>query len=268
MQGRIVVFLIGVLSGSLMATSSAARQISFDECLPFFDYSKDKVVTKVVQSDGSFQNRQVDITPEPIADSRFGSEVLRACGQFGSKVKPQAVQKLVEIFNPDLIKELAREFPDYSNRELMEIIGKAWTGSGGFEHVFCGQPKKDKVGGLHYTGRYFELQEKGQLCRITNNLNNEEILPESVYTIGISIPGGIVDRKKGFSIRQAAEDIFFEAARNYLRNCVSPSKNRRVCFSRFYQDGSFGNLFVCAPNVGIVTFYPLARVPKDTAECK
>lgn len=112
-----------------------------------------------------------------------------------------AAQHCADLDCPDLFKEIAREFPKMSDAQLRSAIVKAWTGTSGVEHVFCGQPRLDKVGGLHFAGRYLELQKKGQLCRLENNLPNEEILPKNVYTIGVSTSDGVIDRKKGFSIR-------------------------------------------------------------------
>jgi len=268
MQARGTVALLGILGSLLLSITASANSAYSKGCLPFFDYSKDQVVSNVVSPTGSMHQGRVDITPEPMPINAFGEAVLRACGPLGSRVSPLAVQKLADRFSPDLMKQLAREFHDYNDMQLRALVADAWIDSNGFEHVFCGQPKRDKVGGLHYANRYFELQERGQLCRLDNNVMNEEILPQSVYTIGITTSSGIVDRKKGFSTRQTAEDIFFEGARTYLRNCMKPSKNRRVCVSRFHQDGSFGSLFVCAPGNGIVTFYPLAKSQRGNPDCR
>ncbi|MCM2278495.1 MAG: EndoU domain-containing protein [Oligoflexia bacterium] len=211
---------------------------------------------------------EADITPEPMAQSAFSEMVLKACGKFGSKVDPRNVQRLVEAINPEVIKELVREFPDYSSAQMRELLTRIWTNANGFEHVFCGQPSNQKLGGLHYGARYFELQQKGLLCRLDNNLPNEQVLPQSVFTIGTISPGGVMDRKKGFSTRQSAEDLFFEAGRAFLRNCLIESKDRRVCVTPFFKDGSFGSRLVCQPNIGIITFYPLASVPKGSSICR
>lgn len=246
--------LLGALSGIFLSVSAWAGS----NCPAFFDHSKDKVLTNVVQPGGSVLKAPIDITPQPPALSAFGEAALEACGAFGSAVDPSAVRKLAQIFSPDLVKELAREFPGASDSQLRAVLAQAWTNANGFEHVFCGSPRYDRIGGLHYSARYFELQRSGQLCRLENNLVNEEVLPDNVYTIGVSSSDGVIDRKKGFSIRQSAEDIFFEAARAYLRNCQAPAKERKVCINRFHKDQSFGSFFVCAPGRGIVTFYPLA----------
>lgn len=262
--GMKLFFWSGIFGAALSHSATAA----INSCQPFFDHSKDKVISNVAQPGGVLKPGEVDITPEPQMSTAFGERALEICGEFGSKVDSKAVAMLAESFSPDLLKELAREFPGMTDVQLRGAIVKAWVGTNGFEHVFCGQPKIDKVGGLHFAARYYELQQKGELCRLENNLANEEILPDNVFTIGVATSDGVIDRKKGFSIRQTAEDIFFEGARTYLRNCAAPSKQRRVCVSRFYKDDSFGSQFVCAPGKGIITFYSLAVVPKDAVQCK
>ncbi|MCM2323150.1 MAG: EndoU domain-containing protein [Oligoflexia bacterium] len=243
------------------------------ECLPFFDYSSDTVVSKVVDDpeQRSFRRGDVDITPEPIAVSRFGEEILRVCGGFGSKVKTVEVTRLIKDSDLELFKELLREFPQYDESELRDALVQAWTGSRGFEHIFCGQKRSDKIGGLHYFGRYFQLQQEGQLCRLTGNIGNEEIYPGHVYTLGVAT-AGVTDKKKGYSTRQNAEEIFYEASRAYLRNCLEsvPDSTARnsACLSRLNKDSTFVSKFVCAPGRGIVTFYPLAANPRDSVECR
>jgi len=260
MKKGIRVFFFGWMSMlAALATPAQAGQY----CPPFFDSTNTQVATNVVQPGGTLAPGRADITPAPIGISAFDELVLQACGEFGSKLDPAAVRPVIERMNPELIKQLLREFPKVPESEMRDMIFRSWVSTNGFEHVFCGQPRMDKIGGLHFAARYQELQNKGQLCRVENNVPNEEVLPGNVYTVGAGIPGGVNDLKKGFSIRQSGEDIVYQAARTFLRNCSAPAKDRKVCISRSQKDPSFGSLFVCAPGKGIITFYPLATVPKN-----
>ncbi len=237
------------------------------DCLPFFDSNNTQVATNVAQPNGTLAPGRADITPAPISVSAFDEMVLQACGEFGSQLDQAVVRPLIDRMNPELIKQLLREFPKVPEGEMRDMIFRSWTRANGFEHVFCGQPRMDKIGGLHLAARYQELQKKGQLCRLENNVPNEEVLPGNVYTVGAGVPGGVNDLKKGFSIQQSAEDIVFQGARTFLRNCAAPAKDRRVCISRSLRNPSFGSLFVCAPGKGIITFYPLASVSRGTPDC-
>lgn len=55
----------------------------------------------------------------------------------------------------------------------------------GFGHIFCGEPN-DKLGGMHFVGRYVEAQEDkwavGILC-------NESDIKPPVYTFGMKYLG-------------------------------------------------------------------------------
>ncbi|MCM2322944.1 MAG: EndoU domain-containing protein [Oligoflexia bacterium] len=265
MQGRNAIYLLAFWA-AIYGTSAFAA----DQCLPFFDRSDEKVVTNVIQEDGTLQRGEIDITPEPMTVDSLDQEALKACGEFGAKVSVADVRKVIDRLSPDRVKELAADLPGTNDSELRELLVRAWTGSNGFEHVFCGQPSAKKVGGLHFGPRYHELQEKGQLCRLGDNVANEEVLPQSIFTIGVTT-AVTTDRKKGFSVNQNAEDILFEASRDYIRGCrpSSPTRERRVCLSQSHDGDSFVSLFVCVPNVGITTFYPLAtRAGRNYPNCR
>ena len=46
-------------------------------------------------------------------------------------------------------------------RRFKDELTAVWFDAGGFAHVFCGEPRSDQLGGMHYRGRYLDLQEQG-----------------------------------------------------------------------------------------------------------
>ncbi|WP_407891223.1 EndoU domain-containing protein [Scytonema sp. NUACC26] len=49
-----------------------------------------------------------------------------------------------------------------SDAQFLEDLTNIWFNVKGFDHVFCGEPVAGgSIDGLHYVGRYVELQEKG-----------------------------------------------------------------------------------------------------------
>ena len=52
-------------------------------------------------------------------------------------------------------------------RRFKDELTAVWFDAGGFEHVFCGEPRADELGGLHYRGRYLDLQEQGMAGLMT-----------------------------------------------------------------------------------------------------
>nr|WP_264374289.1 EndoU domain-containing protein [Wolbachia endosymbiont (group A) of Platycheirus albimanus] len=82
--------------------------------------------------------------------------------------------------------------PDADLELLKDELANIWfTNSGseketiGFGHIFCGEPN-DKLGGMHFVGRYVEAQEDkwavGILC-------NESDIKPPVYTFGMKYLG-------------------------------------------------------------------------------
>jgi hypothetical protein len=63
-------------------------------------------------------------------------------------------------------------------------LADVWFDAGGFAHVFCGEPRADELAGLHYRGRYLELQRLGLVGRADAADCRGETAPP-VYTMGV-----------------------------------------------------------------------------------
>ena len=77
-------------------------------------------------------------------------------------------------------------------RRFKDELTAVWFDAGGFEHVFCGEPRADELGGMHYRGRYLDLQERGIAGLMTAAECRATELEPPVYTVGVRyrLPGG------------------------------------------------------------------------------
>ncbi|WP_341811460.1 EndoU domain-containing protein [Wolbachia endosymbiont (group A) of Oxytorus armatus] len=87
--------------------------------------------------------------------------------------------------------------PDADLELLKDELANIWfTNSGseketiGFGHIFCGEPN-DKLGGMHFVGRYVEAQEDKWAGAIWNDksLCNKSDIKPPVYTFGMKYLG-------------------------------------------------------------------------------
>jgi hypothetical protein len=129
----------------------------------------------------------------------------------------------------------------------------------GFDHIFCGEPAAGgSIGGLHFRGRYLQLQEQGLACRLPNNRGNEEIVPGTIYTLGVVMQvNGATARQsiKGYGLTLSAEDIFKVVTRGFGEN-PTQSSSSQGCLLTVEDDGArFVTVFV-RRKLGVRTFFP------------
>jgi hypothetical protein len=239
--------------------------------LPFFDQTDNPV------SVGSPRNRKVDITPLPPTLNEFDQKVLATCGSIGSQVGTIALRRLFSE-SPDVVRSIKSAVGGEifagrrSDTQFRDDLVTIWNDRHAFEHVFCGQIRgSQQIGGLHYVGRYLQLQNEGIAGRLPNNSRAEEVLDGEIYTLGVELRQGnrvIRDSKKGYAYVSNAQDIFVEATQAF-KGFANTSTGKQACLYTVQEPDAkqpFKAVFV-KTNRAIVTFYPDATPKAGEPEC-
>lgn len=235
-------------------------------CLPFFDNAHNPVSLP-----GS---GRVDITPPAPDVAPFGHAVNALCGDFGAKVTPAGFRSMLDG-HPEVLDGI-RKFTKgrvFSDRSVstgrggyLDDLTEAWFSADGFGHVFCGETGPvGSVGGLHFRGRYLQLQQDGVACRLPGNRTSEEVAAGAVYSVGVRIRanGRIAEsERKGYGLTLSAEDLLKVATRAFVENPASGRSNEG-CLVTVQDDGKRFKAVFVRRKQGIRTFYPDAT--PDTA---
>lgn len=231
-------------------------------CLPFFD-----------EKDNPDSNGR-DLTPPAPEISDFGNSVNELCGVPGNVVSRNEFKQLFSK-HPDVLQRIqaftenkvfADRAPRIINNEYLDDLTEAWFAIKGFDHIFCGEPNRGgSIGGMHYRGRYLQLQEQRLACRLPNNHHNEELKPGLIYTVGVKmkVDGGTANKAiNGYGLTLSAEDIFKVVTRAFAENPTT-SGSSKGCLQTV-QDGceKFDTVFVRRNN-GIRTFFPDATPDRN-----
>jgi len=240
-------------------------------CLPFFDHQDNPVRVRV--------GGPADITPPPPVINAFGQAVNAVCGQPGQAVTAGTFQALMRR-HPQVLTRLrlftagkvfAERPARTDNDTYLTDLSEAWFAVHAFEHIFCGEPRANgPIGGLHYAGRYLQLQQRGQLCRM-NNLRQNEVVPGVIYSMGVEMKtlDGRLSRSsiKGYGLTFSAEDILKAATAAFAANPGTSRQKSTACRLPVRDDGqAFTTVFVRRQN-GIRTFYPDATPDARTPAC-
>jgi hypothetical protein len=228
-----------------------------DRLAPFFDRQTNPVEVSFPRE------RPVDITPVPPVLNAFDRAVLDTCGPLGSRVSRDQFQYLMRQ-HPQVLARVkdavggALRGDRGSNTQFLEDLTDIWFDRHGFEHIFCGEIEgNNRIGGLHFVGRYWELQDLAIAGRLPNNARREEVVPGAIYTLGVLVRLGdreIADDLKGYPYLTNAEEMLVEVTRAFKRQgsaegaCLLSVRDRET-------GTSYPAVFVKSRNA-IVTFYP------------
>ncbi|GAX37291.1 EndoU domain-containing protein [Nodularia sp. NIES-3585] len=235
--------------------------------VPFFDNINNPV-------SGLAYGSPSDVTPVVPTLNNFDRAVTDLCGQPGTVVSTSNFQAMMNN-NPTVLANIKQYVGGYlipgrtSNADFLVDLTNVWFNVDGFEHIFCGEPVAGgSIGGLHFVGRYIELQEKGLAGRLDNNLSREEVVPNTIYTMGVVMKVGSSTSQspiKGYPYTLSAEELLSIAALAYKNNPNTSSTNT-VCHWSVTDEGrTFKAVFVRRSG-GIRTFYPDAT-PGSNPNC-
>ncbi len=229
------------------------------DCLKFFDDENNPVNVGF--------GGNVDITPSAPPIEPFGADVNTMCGAPGKKTNRNEFKALMKK-HPAVLADLmsftgGKVFPNRSAQQdpesYLEELTQAWYALSAFDHIYCGEPKSNgNIGGLHYQGRYQQLQESGEACRMPNYPKNE-VVPGSIYTMGVNMnfSGGRTssDQIKGYGLTLSASDILLAATRAFVENPTSSAASTGCILDLTDGQVKMNTVFVRRAK-GIRTFYP------------
>ncbi|MBD2457002.1 EndoU domain-containing protein [Nostoc sp. FACHB-87] len=244
--------------------NSALSQSPTPALLPFFDDINNPVPV------GFPRGQQLDISPKPPILNAFDGSVLKTCGAIGTRVQPNQFKQLLLSY-PNVLRKIQQASGGEirsgrrSQNQFLEDLTNVWFKNKGFEHIFCGEIyNANDIGGLHFAGRYLQLQNSGMAGRLPNNQRREEVVPGVIYTLGVVIKQNnrtVTDVIKGYSYLSNAEEMLIDATRAF--KLQGNQEGACIYNVRDSETGTtFPTVFV-RKNKAIVTFYPDAT-PQGT----
>ncbi|MCJ8283193.1 MAG: EndoU domain-containing protein [Rivularia sp. ALOHA_DT_140] len=256
-----------VLISSISLNNPVSAQQQDKELLPFFDNEDNPV--RVNYPSGA----KLDITPPAPQLNSFDKAVLRTCGPIGARVRPSQFKQLLSAY-PEVLKNIQKATKGElrpgrkSKSQFLQDLTNIWFKNKGFEHIFCGEIyNENDIGGLHFYGRYLQLQDQKIGGRLPVNPGRQEVVPGVIYTMGVVIKQPnrtVTDVIKGYGYLSNAEELLVDVTKVYKQQkntegaCIYQQIDKET-------GTSFPTVFV-RKNKGIITFYPDAT-PKGR-KCK
>lgn len=235
------------------------------QLLPFFDRTDNPEIHHFPHGVAA------DITPPPPDLSPFDRDVLQVCGNLGDRAHVEDFKALLRAY-PEILQRIqtavAGEIFSGRNTEIefLEDLTEIWFRHHGFEHIFCGSIHNGQLKGMHYVGRYLQLQAQGLAGKLPHNQQQEETIEGVVYTIGVLLKYGdrtIIDRRNGYALVTDAVELLIATTQAFK----AKSRSRSVCTFTVV-DADSGHTYpavLVKEDNAIVTFYPDAT-PTD-ARC-
>ncbi|MBE9032475.1 EndoU domain-containing protein [filamentous cyanobacterium LEGE 11480] len=221
-----------------------------------------------------------DIAPPAPVLSAFDRRVVELCGkQFDAPVSANQFEQLMRDY-PDVRQRLQNEVGGSlrqgrtTSAQFIRDLSNAWFKADGFRHIFCGDKggsasSNTGIGGLHFSGRYLDLQSRGlaEMIRETRRGKDaiEEVVPGVIYTFGVKVklPNGQTLNHfiKGYGYTLNAQEILLYSTKAFKRSTAQACliTIRDITVAPFPVQGvTFKAKFV-RKNGAIRTFYPMAK---------
>lgn len=212
------------------------------------------------------EQQPVDMTPPPPPVDPFDEAVLELCGPWGSRPheddfrtmldRPELAADVVDVYEA-LARSVTGRRDDLAG--FKDQLARVWFAEDGFVHIFCGEPQRDELGGLHYRARYLDLQEKGEIGLMSGGECPRTEIEPPIYTVGLLYrrPDGGIGRScvKGYAYDLNARGLLIEATEAFKE--TAGRRGDRRCFTPVdvgSQAGYFA--FFYRKNDAIRTFYP------------
>ncbi|GHM58190.1 MAG: hypothetical protein sL5_03130 [Candidatus Mesenet longicola] len=203
--------------------------------------------------------------PSPPILTKFDERVLKLCGEWGNKpTQDKFVAMLTEPESKDVVNDIYNALehtvitPDADIDTFIAELSQIWFHKNGFTHIFCGDPKKNRLGGLHFAGRIYEAEKK-QWAGVDSEGYKELSEHNAFFSTGIEFLDlrGEKKRKNASSFDKDlhADDILTYAT---LAFKMVKEKQKDKIFCNYNLNGYTGmGVFLKNQNdKAIITFYP------------
>lgn len=205
-----------------------------------------------------------DPAPRAPALEPFDRAVLGLCGGWGSRPSRQAFRAMLDeaglrddvaAIETALGRDVRRRGADPAR--FKDDLTAIWFAEAGFAHVFCGEPSERTIGGLHYAGRYLQMQQEG--WGGLAHCARQEVDPP-IYTIGVvyRTPSGQEDVAcpKGYALPLNARDLLIEATRAF-QELRTRAPGESMCLHTIRRPSGRRFTAVLVARAGAIrTFYP------------
>lgn len=201
----------------------------------------------------------------------FDRAVLDICGAWGSRPSRAAFRALFD--RPEFAADAVAigEALDFtvrdrrlSPRAFADALTALWFAEDGFRHIFCGEPAEERLGGLHYKGRFLEAQERGfgglAPCRAGDP---DPPLLSVGFAYRTPSGGRATACPKSFSTRLDARALLIEASLAFRAKGRGPA-GERMCLHPLGEAHGAPDFAVLVERSGAIrTFYPTASPACD-----
>ena len=195
--------------------------------------------------------------------NKFDKAVLDICGDWGSTPKREDFKNLLDkkeykSYIDEIYEGLDHQVftPNADLDTFKKELTELWFNNHGFTHVMCGQPRRGRLGGMHFFGRYLQAQKNQWVGRYYDDDLMDEI-SDKVFLVGVAFKNSrgqlTVDPKKSYDLLHANE-IILHATRAYKglsKNSQLVEKANGRCI---YDNEDVNYVFVARKN-SIVTFF-------------
>ncbi len=235
--------------------------------LPFFDNEDNPVPVDLPRG------AQKDITPKPPNLEPFDNKVLELCGAgFNAPVSADRFSRLMTYY-PDVVRKLKQATggelkPNRrSDPEFIQDLTFIWFNQQGFKHIFCGEKDGNSIGGLHFVGRYWQLQQAHLAGRWVGQNTKQEVIDDAIYTFGALVmqDDRVIARSpvKGYPYNLNAQETLIDATKAFKLFQIS-NRATKACLYTVSEPPIAPYQAIFVKKLGAIrTFYPDAT-PEDS----
>ena len=207
-------------------------------------------------------NKCYDLPIAPVLN-KFDEAVLDICGDWGHIPKKRDFRNLLDKKD---YKKYVDEFYEELNHEVFtpnadlttfkNELAELWFKRHGFTHIMCGQPNRNRLGGMHFFGRYLQAQENQWVGRHYDDKIADEV-SDRVFSIPVKFRNSSgelrVNGRKGYDFLHADEIILHatKAYKGLSKDLQSGMRRNQKCL---YDADGITYVFVGRKG-SIVTFF-------------